>query len=362
MPAPKPRGVSSYFDRHGKRWWRFRAKGLKGSQTKALFGSAEWWTWYHAAEAGTAPPEQGAGAERTRPGTIGALVAAYYTSADWKQLGVSTRKGRRLKLDRFRAQHADKPAAGLEPRHIRGLMDEHAHAPSTANDLLKALRGLMRFAVERNLRKDDPTLGVRKLAVRGDGYHSWSETEIEAFRARWPLGTKERLAFDLLLCTVQRSGDVRLMGPQHLREGALSIRQQKTGARLVIPLHADLAASIAAFPTDHLTYITTGAGQPYTAAGFGNWLRGAVRAAGLPVGVPPHGLRKAGARRLAEAGASAHQIQAITGHATLKEVERYTKAAEQAHLAASAMALLKGADSERTLSNQIARLDKMGGK
>ena len=61
----------------------------------------------------------------------------------------------------------------------------------------------------------------------------------------------------------------------------------------------------------------------------------------------PHGLRKAAARRLAEAGCSTHQIRAITGHATLKEVERYTKAADQKRLAEQAIEKLKGTQTEQ---------------
>ena len=59
--------------------------------------------------------------------------------------------------------------------------------------------------------------------------------------------------------------------------------------------------------------------------------------ADLPRRCVTHGLRKAAARRLAEAGCSAHEIAAITGHRTLKEIERYTRGAEQARLAAAAI-------------------------
>jgi integrase len=51
-----------------------------------------------------------------------------------------------------------------------------------------------------------------------------------------------------------------------------------------------------------------------------------------------HGLRKAACRRLAEAGCSANEIMAISGHATMKELVRYTAAADQARLARNAMA------------------------
>ncbi|CAH1672915.1 hypothetical protein CHELA40_14171 [Chelatococcus asaccharovorans] len=48
-------------------------------------------------------------------------------------------------------------------------------------------------------------------------------------------------------------------------------------------------------------------------------------------------VRKAAARRLAEAGCSAWQIAAITGHASLDEVERSMKAADQKRLAKDAI-------------------------
>jgi integrase len=63
-----------------------------------------------------------------------------------------------------------------------------------------------------------------------------------------------------------------------------------------------------------------------------------ITQAGLPDRCVTHGVRKAAARRLAEAGCSAHEIMAITGHESLKEVERYTKAAEQKRLAKAAIA------------------------
>jgi integrase len=52
-------------------------------------------------------------------------------------------------------------------------------------------------------------------------------------------------------------------------------------------------------------------------------------------------LRKACARRLAEARCTEHQIAAITGHASLRDVQRYTKGADQKRLALAAMAKIK---------------------
>jgi integrase len=126
------------------------------------------------------------------------------------------------------------------------------------------------------------------------------------------------------------------LGRQHIRDGFINVRQQKTGIELAIPIHPILASVIGQTPADHLTLLTTKAGKPFSAAGFANWFRDRCKEAGL-VHCSAHGLRKAAARRLAEAGCTTHEIAAITGHASLSEVQRYTKAADQRRLALSAM-------------------------
>lgn len=120
----------------------------------------------------------------------------------------------------------------------------------------------------------------------------------------------------------------------------LEVRQQKTGARLLIPIHPHLAQELAVAPTSG-TFLQTPGGKGYTANGFYMRFRDWRTAAELPEGLSPHGLRKAAARRLAEAGCSTHQIAAITGHATLAEVERYTRAVDQEKLARSAIERIK---------------------
>ena len=72
----------------------------------------------------------------------------------------------------------------------------------------------------------------------------------------------------LLLYTGQRRGDVIRMGRQHIRDGVVHVRQQKTAIELAIPVHPTLAASITETPADHLTVPTTQTGKPFSAAGF----------------------------------------------------------------------------------------------
>jgi len=69
-------------------------------------------------------------------------------------------------------------------------------------------------------------------------------------------------------------------------------------------------------------------------------IKRAAKGAGLPPDCVPHGLRKALQRKLAEHGATTKQMQAVSGHATLDEVERYSREAEQARLARDAIARL----------------------
>jgi integrase len=118
---------------------------------------------------------------------------------------------------------------------------------------------------------------------------------------------------------------------------------------LEIPVHAVLAQVIAETSTGNLTFLTTQFGKPFTAPGFGNWFREQCNDAGLPH-CSAHGLRKATARRLAEAGCTEHEIASITGHASLREIVRYTKAADQRRLARSAIDTVS-AKAEQKLSN-----------
>lgn len=338
--------VSAYRDRHGVLRWRFRKPGLPQSQTREQFGTEAWWIWYAAADSAR---KVEVGEKRTLPGSLSAVAVAYYASADFKRLAPVTQKTYRNIIDRFRDSAGALPVAKITAANVRKWVDNRADRPAAANTFLKVFRALMRFAIERDMVKADPTVGVRPVKNQTDGHHTWTEAEIATYEAHWKLGTRERLAFDLLLYTAQRSGDVRQMGPQHVLDGHVVVRQEKTATPLEIPIHPRLSASIAAYDSGHLIFIATQHGDPYTARGFGNWFTDSAKAAGLPAGRTAHGLRKAAARRLAEAGCTSHQIAAITGHKTLKEVERYTRAAAQKALAASAMERVNvGTDEEQT--------------
>lgn len=354
----RPPHVSMYRDRHGKIRWRFRKSGLNEAQTTLTFDKPEWWEWYFASLKGDV---RQIGAERTVAGTFGALIVAYYESTDWKNLKPATHSSRRREIERFRAEHGEKRVRDLQAHHISRMMDLKADLPGAANNRLKTLRTLMGFAKTRGWRADNPAMDVRKLRYRSEGFHTWTEDEIAKFEARWDLGTPERLAFDLLLYTGQRSADVRVMAAGQLQSGYISLRQSKTGEALDIPVHPALAVSLAARDLGHLVLVTTKFGKPRSEKGFSNWISNAAMTAGIP-GCSAHGLRKSAARRLAEAGCTMHEIMAITGHKSLKEVERYTRAVDQRANADAAMLKVQQTQREQNLSNHKAKLDKAGAK
>ena len=186
-----------------------------------------------------------------------------------------------------------------------------------------------------------------------------TEDEIETYRKRWPLGTKQRLAFELFLNTGQRRSDVVRMAWSHITaENKIAIVQQKTGRPLRIRLHQDLLAALASVKRSHISILTTMYGKPFTVDGFSQWMRNAIRAAGLQLDCQPHGLRKAAGRRLAEAGATTKEIMAILGHTTLSEAERYTEEADQESLAEGAVIKLEGHKANRTAQTSSSSLGK----
>jgi integrase len=172
----------------------------------------------------------------------------------------------------------------------------------------------------------------------------WTLDEIAAFEAYHPIGSKARLALALMLFTGCRRGDVVRLGPQNISQGRLRYRQSKNENRnpieVDIPVLPALATIVTETPSGHLTFLVTEYGKPFSVAGFGNKFRDWCDQVGLPV-CSAHGLRKAMCARLAESGATSHEIMAISGHRTLEEVERYTRAARNAQLADSGMARLK---------------------
>jgi integrase len=207
--------------------------------------------------------------------------------------------------------------------------------PGMANLTKSVLQKMMKYAVKMKWRADNPVLGIEPYK-RGT-HHTWNEGELRTFETRWPLGTRQRLAYALLLYTGQRVGDVAKMNLADIVDGELHVIQQKTGAELYLPIVLELEQAMKAYPANGFALIGKEDGRPMTRAGVSQMMRAAIKDAGLPAKCVSHGLRKAAMRRLAESGKTEKQIAAVSGHKTLREIERYTAAADQRRLAKDAM-------------------------
>ena len=328
--------VHSFVDHDGRPRHYFRRRGFRLTPLPGIFGSAQFMAAYQAAAATVTPVEIGA-KKRSGPGSLSAAIAAYYGSLEFRALTGGTPAKRRAILERFRVAHGDKPVR-LLPRkfinHMLSTMKLHS-----ARNWLKAVRALMAYCVANEMIDDDPTFGIKVKTPKSEGHHTWTDEEVTQFEAAHPIGSKARLALALGIYTAQRRGDVVKIGRQHIRDGVLHVKQQKTGKPLALPVYlTELPAVINATPTcGHLTLLTTKTGKPYGANDFSEQFRKWCDDAGLPQRCVFHGLRKAAARRFAELGCSANEIAAWTGQ-SLREVERYTRAADQARLARNALA------------------------
>ena len=309
----------------------FRKRGSPYIQLPGIVGSPEFMEAYQRALA-AAPVAIGA-SKRSGPGSVSAAIAEYYGSQAFRSLTGGTPVRYRAILERFRENYGDKRLVTLPKELIVALID--TMTPHAAKNWLKTFRHFIRWCKSRKLVRGDPTWGLKIRLPRSDGHHTWSEDEIAQFEVHHPIGSKARLALGLY--TAQRRGDVVRMGRQHIRNGELMVRQSKTGTPLVIPVLPELAAIIDSTPTGHLTLMVTKTGKSYSANDFSEQFRKWCDDAGLPPECSFHGLRKAALTRLADANKTIHQIAAVSGHKTLKEIERYTKAADQRRLAREAL-------------------------
>ena len=358
MPRKLPRFVEHWRDRHGKRRVYFRrGKGARIALPTSI-DSDEFKVAYQAALLGQSAPARGHFVRAAR-GTIAALIVSYKKSVSYIGLRETTKTGYASRIEILRIQHGHRTVAGLSRERIIGMLQPYADRPGAALSILKMLRILVRHAINIGWLKHDPSLGIRRPKIQR--IRSWTDDEIETYRKRWPLGTKQRLAFELFLNTGQRRSDVVRMAWSHITaDNKIAVVQQKTGRRLLVSVHRDLLEALAVAKRDHVSILTTIHGKPFTVDGFSQWLRDSITDARLPLDCQPHGLRKATGRRLAEAGATAKMIMAVLGHTTLAEAERYTEEADQIGLAVEAVRKLEGHKANRNAQITSQGLGRSG--
>jgi integrase len=253
-------------------------------------------------------------------------------------MSLTTRRQREHIIRQILETAGNEPLSRIDRKAIIAGRERRAHTPFQARHFLDTMRRFFQWAVENEYAKSDPTIGLKIIKPKTDGFETWTDDDIAAYEKRWPRGTRERLMFDIFLYTGLRRGDASVLGKQHVRAGVITIDTEKTGTRVVIPMLPELLRTLKAGPTGELTYIVSADGKPMAKEVIGNLFRAACRAAG--VNKSAHGLRKAAATRAANNGATVAQLEAIFGWEGGRMASHYTKQADRTALAAAAMTKL----------------------
>lgn len=325
-----PDNVTAYKDRHGKTRYRFRKTGLPTYSFRHQPGTKEFMEEYAKASSGTAEQEP-----KAAPFTYDLLISSFYRTTKWVEMKDSSQRTYRGIIERFRKDNGGIDVRAVTAGTIEKKLTTMASTPAAANNLRKSLRRLHRHAIKLGWRTDNPVDATDGYTA-GKGWHCWTEAEIALFEKRWPFGTRERLALELLLGTALRESDVVTVGRQHRRGDSLCLYHGKNDSETQVPIGASLQMAMDTFDSGNLTYLTTQFGHPFSVKGFYNWFKRACVKAGIPH-CSPHGLRKATSRRLAEAGATPLEGRAVTGHKTDKMFAYYAESANKTALAGVAM-------------------------
>jgi integrase len=346
MPRPRPQFLHREVTRHGKPVWYVRINRGPRIRLRALFGTPEFWSEYRAAIAGqpTVPTGMKFNAQ-----TFGWLVERYRESSGvkgtWGSLSPGTRRLREL----FLRESCTK--AGREPlsRITRAVMERSmaARSPNNAKHLLDTMRGLFRWAANAGHCAQDPTAGLTAIQQKSDGHRPWPPEWRATYEARWPLGTRERLDYEVLFWTGLRVGDAVRLGRPHVNKNGIAIiASEKTGKLVPIPMneYPRLLAALAAGPVGELTFIAGTNGRPITKFTLGDRFRRAARTAGVPGSA--HGLRKTRAPLAIDAGATNAELEALMGWSRgSRMAEVYTRTRDETGLAERA--------AEKMLANEM---------
>lgn len=334
MPRPRLPYLRHERNRHGNWCWYFRKDNGPRIRIKERYGTPEFRKAYDAALSG-APAEE---PTPIHNGSVAWVVDRYKKSGKFLAASENTQYFRGNFLRHMVKKVGTKPISKITKKVIQRSMEDRASTPHHANNMLVAISQMFEWATEAGYVKANPCAGVKPFPTpKSDGHHTWTVEEVEQYRAHHAVGTRARLALDLLLFTGLRRSDIIKVGKQHVRNGLLTFRTGKTGATVYIPVFPELQKSIDATKTHDLTFLTAERGMPFkTPQAFGARFSIWCGEASLPAGCTAHGLRKAGATIAANEGASARELMAMYGWSRISMAEIYTKAADKAKLARAA--------------------------
>lgn len=355
MMSDLPANVRPVRDRHGKIRYRFRRKGWKSAYLLGEPGTAEFHKAYAAIIEG-GPAETTVLSPRTfTPRSLDDLVCRFKKTIRWKKKGERTQYKQARILERFTdrldskgRRYGERPVANVSVSWLDNVLGQMAGTPAAANELRKVLAGLLDTAIRMEWRSENPARLTEKYD-EGEGFHDWTDAEIEQYRARHRLGTMARLTLELALNTAARRCNINKIERDHTKGGQIVVAHAKENNEASVPMLATTQAAIEALPAAPIRFlVTTAFGKPFSDAGLGNRMRKWCDEAGLPQ-CSLHGLRKSTSRHLAESGATDAQGMAVTGHKKDRTFQHYRAKASRtalANVALSRLGPLSGEDVE----------------
>jgi integrase len=265
------------------------------------------------------------------------LVERYRETTAWTSLSLATRRQRENILKHVLETAGNQPVVHISRAAI--IAGKDRRKGHQARHFLDAMRGLFRWAIDFGLMKEDPTDRVRVVKPTIKGFAPWDDEDVAAYRNRWPIGTRQRIWLEVLIGIGLRRGDAVQLGKQHVRDGIATIKTEKTGTEVTIPISPELAEILAIGPTGDLHFICNAKGKPFTKESFGNAFGKAARQAGIKKSA--HGVRKYKATIAAYSGATESELDAMMGWTGGRMAAHYTRAASRRRLALSGAKKLK---------------------
>jgi integrase len=320
MPRPRP---YKFVHEPTPGYFYFRRPGYPRVPLPGPYGSPEFAQAYLACMGGGGILlAQPIGVERSPDGSFSALIASYYQSRAWLNpanlpdgLSEGTRKRRKPVIEKIRELYGRDDVAGTNAKHIRKILEDKS--PSVQLDWMKVLRALFAHAIDIEMRDDDPSASVKVSRSKSKGWHTWTETELEVYRARHALGTEARLALELGLETASRRCEIRTLARANIipargdKPARIFVARAKGSDDCSLPLTPELAAAIDAMP---VSLDPRTPWLPYSADTLGRKFADWADAAGLPAHCRLHGLKKAHVRQGIEGGVAPTDGMAGTGH------------------------------------------------
>ena len=286
-----------------------RTNDLSDAIREAESFNAELDAWRKGETVDTAPKE----------GTIPWLIQHYQQSDKYSELAASTRKNydKNLKeIEAWSARTGHRPISAITPMVVEKLYKSlKLRAPHQAAALVRVLRLLLNRALKLRLIDYNPA-AKPEISTPPPRHQVWSDEDIAAVISRSEEMGHKSIAVAVMLAAYlgQRQEDVLKLSWTMFEGGNFKVRQQKTGRFLEVPAAKPLLAYLNQNDRSATTIVVSEATQrPYKPDHFRHVFSQIRDAVGLK-GLQFRDLRRTAAVRLAEAGCTAPEIAAITGH------------------------------------------------